>query len=269
MKKSVFGLPGQVDGLLDWFQKQAENDEPLFQAFDMFPIPVEIFAPDGTSVFANRAWLDLVNMKDSSLLVGKYNALKDPVMKQIMEQMGLYEGFQRVFKGEAAVCKDFPAPIQDLKDRGVIEEKPFEKATMDLYNYPVWKNDKLHFIVCVFVVRNLYIGRPDVLRAREYIDNHWQDEYDPREVAKSANMSITPLYNLFKQHMGMTPGEYHKKVKVDHLKEKLADRSLTIKEAFAACGEDSQGWAAQLFRKTTGMSPLKYREQCWKEASRG
>ena len=261
MSKSAFGIPSHTEKLLKWFQTQSENDESLYRTLDMFPIPVEIFSPDGTSVFANRAWLDLVNMKDPSLLVGKYNALKDPVMKQIMEQMGLYEGFQRVFRGEAAICKDFPAPIQDLKDRGVIEEKPFEKATMDLYNYPVYKNDVLHWIVCVFVVRNLYFGKPDVVRAKEYIDNHWQGEYDAETVAKSVNMSKTPLYNLFKQHTGMTPGDYHKKVKVEHLKEKLADESLTIKEAFAACGEDSRGYAAQIFKKVTGLSPLEYREK--------
>jgi AraC-like DNA-binding protein len=112
-----------------------------------------------------------------------------------------------LFKGEAVIYKDFPAPIQDLVDRGVIEEKPYEKATMDLYNYPVWKDDKLHLIVCVFVVRNLYMGRPDVVRAKEYMDTHWLEEYDAKAVAKSVGMSTSQLFGLFKQHTGISPGE--------------------------------------------------------------
>jgi AraC-like DNA-binding protein len=257
--KKAFGLPNQFDSLIRYFQKAEETDEAWFQILDMFPIPIEIFSPDGTSVFSNRAWLELNNIRDASFITGKYNVLKDPVMEQIMAQMGLTDRFQRVFRGEADICNDFPAPIQDLVDRGIIEEKPYEKATMDIFNYPVWKNDKLHFIVCVFVVRSLYLGRPDVVRAKEYIDKHWQEEYDPKRIAKSVNMSVTPLYNLFKQHMGMTPGYYYKKVKVEHIKEKLADKNLSIKEAFAACGEDSRGRIARVFKEITGKSPKEFR----------
>ena len=95
---------------------------------------------------------------------------------------------------------------------------------------------------------------------REYIDTHWQEEYDPKTVAKSANMSVSQLYIIFKQHVGMTPGSYHKKVKVDHIKEKLADKNLLIKEAFAACGEDSQGWMLRVFKEITGVTPKQFRK---------
>jgi len=258
--KSAFGLEKQFESLTKWFQAQDKNDEPLFQVLDMFPIPIEIFAPDGTCVFLNRALMELHNLHDKNFAIGKYNVLKDPIILQIMEQMGLSDKFQKVFQGEAAICKDFPAPVADLQDRGLIDEKPYEKGTMDLYNYPIWKDDKLHFVVCVFVVRNLYMGRPDVARAKEYIDNHWLEEFDLKVMAKSANMSITPLYNLFKQHIGMTPGEYYKKVKVEHIKEKLTDKSLSIKEAFAACGEDSRGHLSKVFKEITGLTPTDYRK---------
>jgi AraC-like DNA-binding protein len=59
----------------------------------------------------------------------------------------------------------------------------------------------------------------------------------------------------------MPPGEYHKKIKIEHIKEKLADKSLTIKEAFAVCGEDSRSkFAKKGFKKLTGMSPSEYRK---------
>jgi len=101
--------------------------------------------------------------------------------------------------------------------------------------------------------------RPGPVKAVEYIDKHWQGEYDPKAVAKSVNMGVTQLYYHFKQHTGMTPGNYQKKVIVEHIKEKLNDKNLTIKEAFAACGQNSQGRIAKIFKQITGFSPREFR----------
>ena len=49
---------------------------------------------------------------------------------------------------------------------------------MDLNCFPTWDGDKLIFVVCVFVVKRMYQGRPDVAMAKAYIDNHWQEEFN-------------------------------------------------------------------------------------------
>jgi len=256
--KTVFGFATEAADLIKYFKMVDDENGFLFQIMNTLPYPIEVFAPDGTTVFANRAGLDMINCKDASLLVGVYNVLNDP---ECMDKLGYRDEFERAFKGEVVVVKDFPAPIEDLVKRGVIEEKPWEAGTMDLIFYPIWNNDKLHLVVCVFVIRILYFGRPDVAMAKEYIDSHWQGEYDKEAVAKSANMSVSQLYSLFKQHMGMPPGEYHNKVLVDHIKEKLADKNLSIKEAFAACGEDSRGWSLRVFEEITGLTPSQFRKE--------
>ena len=239
------------------FQMLIDNKELLFQVLDMFPIPVEIFDANGTTVYMNVAAKEWIGIKDMNLLIGKYNVLHDPVM----EQMGLMPGIQRAFCGETVVTYDVVPPIEDVQARGVIDEKPFEKAVTDFHLYPVKDNNgKVVFVVFVCVVKKMYLGRPDVARAKEYIDSHWHGEYNPDAIAKSVYMSRTALYNLFKQHIGMSPKDYHNKVKIDHIKEKLADKSLSIKEAFAACGEDSQSRIARLFKEQTGKSPKEYRE---------
>ena len=255
-KSADITVPG-LNTLIKYFQILNENDEPVYQILDMFPIPIEIFAPDGTTVYHNRASLEMVNCKNPSLHVGKYNLLKDKIC---MDQLGYRDDFLKAFKGEMIIVKGFPAPIQDLMDRKIINEKPFEAATMDLYFYPIWKDEKLIFVVCVFVVRNLYIGRPDVAKARKYIDSHWKEEFDFHAVAKHVNMGVTQLYGLFHKHTGMTPGDYYRSCKVEHIKEKLADKNLSVKEAFAACGEDSRGAYSKVFKKLTGFSPSEYRK---------
>lgn len=255
-KENMMNNPYDFTNLSGAFQALIVNPELMFQFFDMFPIPIEIFAPDGTSVYLNRALLELNNIPDANLIVGKYNLVNDPVCN---DQLGLREGIQRAFRGETVELKDFPAPIQDLVDRGVIEGKPYEAVFMDLYLFPVWNGDQLAYVVNIFVVKRMYQGRPDVAKAKEYMNSHWQDEFNPNAVAKAVNMSTSQLYSLFKQHTEMAPGDYYKKCKVDHIKEKLEDKTLTIAEAFAACGEDSRGTYARVFREITGVSPKEYR----------
>ena len=243
---------------VQFLQMLPDNKEFVFQFLDMFPISIEVFAPDGTSVFLNRAFMELNGIKDASLAVGEYNVLKDPVLN---EHMGLRDGIQRAFHGEAIVVYDVDAPTQDMVDRGLIDEKPFEKSFMDWHLFPVMDDKRLAFVVFVCIVKKLYYGRPDLARTKEYIDTHWKEEFDPQALAKSVNISVTPLYNLFKRHTGMTPGEYYRKCKIDHIKEALKDKNISVKEAFSACGENSRGAYAKLFKKFTGISPAQYRAE--------
>ena len=232
------------------------NREFVFRLFDNFPLFIEVFAPDGTSIFMNRVGMELINVKDASLIVGKYNLLDDPVCN---DQMGLRDMIQKAFSGEAVVLYDVTAPVQDLVDRGVVSEKPFEKSYMDWYLNPVKHNGELVFVVFVCVVKKLFYGRADLTRVKDYMDSYCQKKFDPAVVAKALNMSERQLYKLFSKHTGMTPGDYHRKCKIERLKEKLADKSINVKEAFLACGENSRGNIAKVFKKMTGMSPSKYR----------
>lgn len=249
--------------LSESFQSLIKNPDLTFQFFDLLPTPIEIFDADGTSMYVNQAAMVMSGCTDASLLIGKYNLWKDPVCNEICGK----DVIDRVFRGEAVTFSDFPAPIQDVLDRGVIETKPWESATMDLFFLPIWDGGQFVCTICFFTVKSMYMGRADVAQTKEYIDKHWQDRFDPKEVAKSVSMSVRQLYSLFRQHTGMTPGSYYKQVKVDHIKERLLDKDLTIAEAFAACGEDSRGTYARVFKEIVGMSPKEYRASGGKNAA--
>jgi len=241
------------------FQKLYEQSaELIYHIYDTLPFPIEIFAPDGNAVYLNRVFRELYGITDTTPALGKYNILNDPVCN---DEMGLHDSIRKAFNGEAVSIADFRPPVQDLMERGIIKEKPFESAYMDVYLSPIMEDGKLSFVLCVYIVKSIYRGRPEVAKAREYMDTHWQGDFNPRAVAKSVDISVTQLYKLFEQHTGMTPGDYHKKCKIEHIKEKLADKNLSIKQAFAACGEDSQGRIARVFKKLTGFSPMQYRER--------
>ena len=232
------------------------NKKVLFQIVEKFPIPVEIFAPDGTVTLINRACLELYNISDAGPVIGKYNLLNDthyndhPVFRDIV---------QKAFRGDA-VHGRFTPPIQNFLDSLIIKEKPFESADIDLYFYPVFNNEALTFVVCVFIVKKLYKGRPEIVKVQEYINNHWKEKFDTKQIAKCVNMGVTQLYGLFNKHIGMTPGDYYRKCKVEYIKEALADKNLSVKDAFSVCGADSRGAYFKIFKELTGLSPSAYRE---------
>jgi AraC-like DNA-binding protein len=247
--------PTDFSGLSESFKALIVNPELVFQVYDLFPIPIEIFTPDGTSIFINRAWMEFNNLQDANLIVGKYNVKNDSVMLEIFGQ----ENMDKLFRGEYCSGEGYPVPIQDLVDRDVISKKPFETATMDLFCLPVWDGDRFLYVVCIFIMKNVYRGKPEIAKAKQYIDEHWLDEFNAEAVAKKVCVSPGHLGVLFKNNTGMTMNDYYKKVKVEHIKEKLMDKNLSIAEAFSFCGEDSRGAFVRTFKELTGVTPTEYR----------
>ena len=243
-----------VQSFLDLFN----DGKAVFRVLDTFPIPVEIFSPDGTAVYINRAFLDLHNIPDANLAVGKYNVLSGPVCS---DRLRFSEGIKKAIKGEAVSIMGLKTTVQDLMDHGIIKEKPFEAAFMDVYFSPICGSGEFSFVLCVSVVKNIYRGRPEVAKLMEYINGHLHENFSPKAAAGAVGIGVSQLYKIFKQDTGMTPGEYYKSCKVDRLKEKLGDKSLSIKEVFAACGEDSRGRAAKIFKALTGSSPSAWRQK--------
>lgn len=253
---TVDGAGAELARLSASFHALTESPQLVFQMLDMFPIPVQVLGPDGVMVFANRAILELNNVPDASIVVGNYNMRTDPVLN---DAMGLRAVVERAFGGETVVVPDFRPPVRDLVDRGVVAEQPFDSASMDAFLYPVWDGDRLAYVVNVLLVKQLYQGHPDVALAKRFIEAHWREEFDPAAVARSASISVRQLYALFQEHGDVTPKAYYRRIKVDRLKEKLAETHLSVAEAFAACGLDSRGAYARHFKQETGLSPLRYR----------
>ena len=241
------------------------DENAIKQFYDMFPFPLAVFAADGTAILINKALMKLNGIRDKKHIIGKYNLLDDPVCNG---QPGLRDTIKKVFSGKnsagaadnTVVVPDFRPPIQELVNRGVIREKPYESALMEVYLSKITDNGSLAFVVCVFIVKKIFKGNPGAARAKEYISQNWQGKFEPKATAQLLNMSVTQLYRIFKRHAGMTPGEYHRQCKIEHIKEKLDDKSLSIKQVLAACGENSQGSIQRIFKEETGITPAQWRK---------
>lgn len=102
--------------------------------------------------------------------------------------------------------------------------------------------------------------RDNIKKAMEYLDNCNYKEYSLEEAAQKAELSPYHFIRVFSSEVGMTPHKYLVKIKVEAIMDKLADRNLSVAEAFSACGIEYNGHFAAVFRKTVGMSPSQYRK---------
>jgi len=254
IEAALVNLPSNLS---DGFKSLLVNPELNVQVYDLLPIPIEIFAADGTVIYANRAGFEMVGITDPSKHIGIFNLWKDSECIRLMGQ----DVLDKIFHGEAVSFPDFPAPIQDVYDRGVINEKPWDAATMDLFFLPIWDGDVFNCTICFFTVKNMYKGRTDIIKAQEYIEQNWLEEFNIEKAARAANLSLRHFQRIFKENAKMTPFEYYKKIKIEKLKEKLLDLNLNIEQAFAACGVDYHGHYKSMFKDTVGMSPSEYRKE--------
>ena len=235
-------------------------ESQLLCVAEIFPVPVQIFAPNGDIIFVNEATLKMWNVLDTSLILGKYNLLKDSLVN---DQFGFRDEIRRTFQGEIVLIQDIRLPLESFwewyKTRS--DAYDIEAIYTDILNFPVFGgNGELVYIVCIFFASRVYSGRSEVAKAKEYLENHWQEKFDTTKLAQHVHLSFSQLSRLFKKHIGMTPYNYYQNIKINHLKAVLHDKTMSIAQAFIFCGFEYPGNCTRFFKEKTGMTPSEYRK---------
>ncbi|WP_146953607.1 helix-turn-helix domain-containing protein [Alkalibaculum bacchi] len=237
-----------------------ESEEQLFQIAQLFPIPIQIFRNNGDIIFINDAVLRMWNVKDTSLIIGKYNLIRDPFANG---QPKLKDSIHKAFAGEVVLISDVRIPLESFwewyKKRSTVYD--IEAIYTDILNFPISNEDgQMAYMVAVFFTSRIYQGKSEVAKAREYLENNWREEFDIDKIAKAACLSPSHLMRLFKKHTGMTPYSYYQEIKVARLKKALRNKNLSVTEAFLSCGFEYPGNFARFFKEKVGMTPSQYRK---------
>ncbi len=255
--KKHYAKQERISMLQASFQAILEREELFSKIIEFFPYPIQVYARDGTSVMVNNAMLTEFEISNKDMIVGKYNIFKDPDI----ETHGLTEMVKDVFGGKTVSLSNLKVPLRSIRECYNIDNCDIDSIYQDVTAFPI--NDsrgEVSYVVIIFITRRIYRGKESIVKAIEYFRNNWQSEYDINEAAKAASLSPYHLSRLFKNDVGITPYSYYLSIKIERLKEKLCDPSLSITDAFAACGADYSGYFAGVFKKYVGLTPSKYRE---------
>ncbi len=231
----------------------------LATIFESFPYAIQVYDPDGTLVMVNDVSLKMMHIPHREMVIGSFNILSDPILDHWGP--GVRETVAKSFQGETVQFQDQMMPMRAILDRYDKGTLCSDSGYLNIICFPVYDdNDRLRNVVHVLITSKLFNGKQEVVQAKNYLEDHWKDDFDLDEVARSVHLSRSHFSRLFKKETGMTPLQYHHAVKIAKIKDKLLDVNFSIREAFAACGVDYSGNYARLFKCMVGMTPSRYRK---------
>lgn len=109
------------------------------------------------------------------------------------------------------------------------------------------------------VVQNQNSEPPVVVRAREYIQDHYSEDLSLGQVAKAVCTSPFYFCKMFKRATGINFTEFVARVRVEKAKNLLLNPNLRISEIAFEVGFQSLTHFNRVFKKLLGQSPTEYR----------
>ncbi len=100
-----------------------------------------------------------------------------------------------------------------------------------------------------------------VYKAQKYIDLNYSRPITLAEVATEMNVSYNYLSNLFNKESNMSFSDYLQNVRVSESKKLLTQTDESLSQIAMEVGFANQSYFTKVFKKTTGISPGKYRKQ--------
>ena len=99
----------------------------------------------------------------------------------------------------------------------------------------------------------------DVVDALNYIDKNFSEPIAVSDIAEAAHVSVNTLERHFRDVLKMTPSIYLKKKRLAHAAERLY-KGDTVMQACESSGFGDYSNFISLFKRTYGLTPLKYKE---------
>ena len=115
------------------------------------------------------------------------------------------------------------------------------------------------FSELVFDMRD--IKHADAIQgAMQYVRENYQNKLSLDETAERVNLSPSYLSKLFKKELNQNFNAYLNQVRVEKSKNYLLNTDIPLIDIAGMCGFEDQSYFSKVFKKFTGSSPGKFRE---------
>lgn len=94
-----------------------------------------------------------------------------------------------------------------------------------------------------------------------YVRNHYTEDMDERELAKSLGMSYSYFSRSFKRVTGMTFKQYLNRTRVNQAEKMLCRGSASVSEVATRCGYNSISYFISVYKSITGKTPYQSLQQ--------
>jgi AraC family transcriptional regulator len=104
---------------------------------------------------------------------------------------------------------------------------------------------------------------PDwLLRARDLLHDRFAESLGLAEIAAAAGVHPVHLARVFRKRFRCTPGEYQRRLRVEHASRELATTRRSLAAIAHSAGFADQAHFSRVFRDRTGWTPARFRAAC-------
>ena len=110
-------------------------------------------------------------------------------------------------------------------------------------------------------LNNEKIEKPTVISlAKTFIEQNYKENISVDEVATACNVSPAYLHKIFKNTLGITPGNYLLNIRISVAQNLLVNTHQSLIEIAFNCGFNSQSYFSDCFKKNVGVTPKNFRK---------
>lgn len=160
--------------------------------------------------------------------------------------------------GEAPYLPQGSGPIAALNDL-------FRDARMGKVADPYTASSHTYRFMMELARFSMHKGRSDedwpqiVKAAVKHMEKHYNNMADQEQLAKELGVSKYHFLRIFSAFVGMTPGEYVSRLRIEKAVSLLRQTDWSIEEVASAVGYSSGSYFIKVFRKLTGQTPARFR----------
>ncbi|MBQ0083387.1 MAG: helix-turn-helix transcriptional regulator [Clostridiales bacterium] len=195
-----------------------------------------------------------------------------PDAKQEYTFLAEDKGVNRWIHFSGSLCSklgDTPLRIVHINDRRVFESE-FDALINAYYGHSDERELLLNGYLTVLLARLIEniktvqndsaVSEQRMADVLDYIGNNVCGSIDWNICANICCIGRDRFNHVFKTKMGISPMQYHKRLRIDYARKLLTDSAITVSECAAALGYSDINYFCRLFRKETGLSPLEYKK---------
>lgn len=189
---------------------------------------------------------------------------RDPLfLLPLVEARLLRDALASLNRRHFQAARNLNAPL----DQAIVE---FRKEGP--WRYPRVRNHLLEFVTRIIETAATNDGEggrhsPTINSVLTYIEKNLDRAANVNDLAKVANLSASRFKQKFKQEVGIPPGEYFLRRKIEAAEEMLSRDRLTVTDVAFRLGFSSSQYFATVFKRFNAISPLAFRKTraVWKE----
>jgi two-component system response regulator YesN len=103
----------------------------------------------------------------------------------------------------------------------------------------------------------------DILKIKNYIDNHFSKSIIVSDMAQKANLSYGYFSHSFRDIVGVSFSDYLINIRIEKAKEYLTTTHQSISQISKDVGYTDEKYFSRVFKKITGYTPSGYRNKCF------